>query len=377
MIFHSSGSFAEILVLPRGAGRSTPMMAFDQSTFPCRAILFLFVLVGIPSAARASNLDDSARELARKIAALLPAGQNIASEVRNASSLQASDVARIEQAFKVELQERGVGLSATGDKATVVLITLSENFRELVWTGEIRQGDATRVVMLVVDRSAENPALPGTMPVTIRADKFWEGPERIIDAGVISNGNGQSWLVLLLPNGLMIQDRKSGSTGMMEIARGPYASRAPMGKLDFARNGDSVGFALASKVCTLDLKSLRLSECLPDRQDNGPASARYPLMLDLAPAGPAPPGKGMELVVADVCGGTVQFLAAGSGDYTEKDSLQLFQMDARGPIARSSELGFPGPIVEMHSSLTEPRIVVRNLATGNYEAYSLTFLCAQ
>jgi hypothetical protein len=182
---------------------------------------------------------------------------------------------------------------------------------------------------------------------------------------------------LLLPNGLQIQDRKSGSIGMMEILPGQSANRAPIGKLDFARNGDSVGFALG-KVCILDLKSRRLTECLStDGQSDRPFTGRYPLMLDLAPAGPAPPGKGLELNVADVCGGAVQFLAAGSGDYTEKDSLQLFQMDVRGPVARSSELGFPGPIVEMHSSLTDPRIIVRNLTTGNYEAYSVTFLCAQ
>ena len=98
-----------------------------------------------------------------------------------------------------------------------MVVTLSENFKNLVWTGEIRQGDASQVVLIAADRSSENRAVSNAMPVTIRSEKFWEGPERILDAGEVSNGAGKSWLVLLLPDGLRIQDQQTGSASTLEI----------------------------------------------------------------------------------------------------------------------------------------------------------------
>jgi hypothetical protein len=100
-------------------------------------------------------------------------------------------------------------------------------------------------------------------------------------------------------------------------------------------------------------------------------------MIDGAPAGPPPPGKGIELALNTKCGALQQFLATGAGDYTHTDSLQLFQTEPSGPVAISAELNFPGPILDLHSSLESPRAIVRNLKTGNYEAYRLSFSCAQ
>ena len=61
----------------REAKRSTTMMAADRSTHSCRALLFLFVLIGIPIAARSSTLEDTAKELAQKIAAALPVAEKM------------------------------------------------------------------------------------------------------------------------------------------------------------------------------------------------------------------------------------------------------------------------------------------------------------
>ena len=68
------------------------------------------------------------------------------------------------------------------------------------------------------------------------------------------------------------------------------------------------------------------------------------------------------------CGGA---LAAGSGDYTQTDSLQAFSVKPAG-IAISNKLDFPGPILALRGGLGESRVIVRNLKTGNYEAYSIS-----
>ena len=381
MISLSLGHRAEFLLMFREATRSTPMTAADRSTRSFRAILFLFVLIGIPSAVRSATLDDSARELARKIAAALPVLENVSCEIRNVSSLLPDEVFRIDHAVRAELQERGVRVSAGNGAAVSVVVTLSENFENLVWTGEIRRGDISQVVLIAIKRSAENRAISSKMPVTIRSEKLWEGPERILDSGEVSDGIGKSWLVLLLRNGVRIQDGRTGSANTIELTPNQSASRDPEGFLKVWRTGGTVGFFFSTQVCTVNLETLDLIGCSPTQGSNGGVIiGMVPIVGDAAPPGPPQPGKGAEVIMTSVCGGSRQFLAAGDGDYTKTDSLQVFQMEPGGAVAVSAELNFPGPITALHAGITvqdAPSAVVRNLTPGNYEAYRLSFICGQ
>ena len=353
------------------------MMAADRFTSSCRAILFLFVSIGIPSAVHSVTLEDSAKELAREIAGALPAGENVSCEIRNVSSLQPGEVARIEQTLKAELQERGIRLTSGGAAITVV-VTLSENVKNLIWAGEIHQGDASQVVLIAVERLPENRAFSNAMSVTIRSEKFWEGPERILDAGEVSNGAGKTWLVLLLPDGLRIQDKQAGTASTIEVTSMQSASRDPWGNLNFEPVGNTIAFFLAPRVCTVNLETPNLDGCLPkEGSAAGPPASRFPVMFDIAPPGPPPPGKGTIVEMKSVCGGASQFLAASARDYTQTDSLQVFQTESTGAVAVSTDLDFPGPITALHGVSDTPRAVVRNLTTGNYEAYRLSFSCGQ
>jgi hypothetical protein len=353
------------------------MMSADRSTRSRLAILILFVLLAIPGAARCAILEESARDLARKIAAALPARENVTVEIRNSSSLASDEALRIDAALKTELQERGI-LLATGGAADSVTVTLSETLTNLIWTAEIRQGDTSHVVFLTVDRPSRNSGLPGPMPVTIHSEKFWEGPERILDAGEISDGAGKIWLVLLLPGGLRIEDRQSGTAKTIEIASNQSTNRDPWGNLGFAKIGDKIGFALSQRICTVDLETQNLESCLStDGSTSAPPGSRYPVMIDVSPSGAPQPGKGTEIVMESVCGGASQFLATGARDYTQTDTLQAFETKSSGAKAISAEMEFPGPIMALHAVSETPRAVVRNLSTGNYEAYRLSFSCPQ
>ena len=377
MISRSPGRRAEFFFMFREAGRSTPMMAADRSTRSCRAILFLFVLIGLPAVAGSATLEDSAKELARKIAAALPAGENVSCEIRNISSLKSGEADRIEQTVKAELQERGVRLTSSG-AAISVMVTLSENFRNLVWTGEIHQTDTSHVILVSVERSSENRGFSSAMPVTIRSEKFWEGPERILDAGEISDGAGKSWLVLLLPGGPLIQDRTTGLESTIELTSNQSASRDPWGNLDFQPVGSVIVFFLSPRVCSVNLETHNLDVCLPaEGSARGPLDSRFSVMFDVAPSGPPPPGKGTAVEMKSACGGAGRFLATGARDYTQTDSVQVFQTGPGGAVAVSTELGFPGPVTALHAVSGSLRAVVRNLATGNYEAYRLSISCGQ
>jgi hypothetical protein len=377
MISCSPGRRAKFVLVIREARSSTPMMAADRFTSSCRAILFLFVSIGIPSAVHSATLEDSAKELAREIAGALPAGENVSCEIRNVSSLQPGEVARIEQTLKAELQERGSRL-ASGGAAITVLVTLSENFENLVWTGEIHHGDASHVVVISVDRFSENRAFATGMPVTIRSEKFWEGSEHILDAGEISDGVGKSWRVLLLPGGVLIQDRPTGLEFTVKIESNQSTSRDPWGNLGLGQTGNTVALFLSPRFCNVNLETRSLAECEPTEGSAAvPPSSRFPVMFDVSPAGPPPPGKGTVIEMKSVCGGAGQFLATGGRDYTQTDSLQVFQTGSSGAVAVSAELDLPGPIMALHGAADSPRAVVRNLTTGNYEAYHLSFSCGQ
>ncbi len=373
MISGSLGRRVELFFVCREARRSTPMMAAARSIRSCRSILFLIVILGTPMAAHSDTLEDSAKELARKIAAALPVRENVSCEIRNISSLQTDEAARVEQTLKAELQDRGVQLSASSVATINVVVTLSENFENFVWTGEIRQGNSTQVVLIAAKRSLENHSFSTAMPVMIRSEKFWEGPEHILDAGQVAGIGGQPWLVLLQPDRLQILE----PTGRLEINFPPATSRDPVGKLGFGPDGKTIMFSLPSRTCSADLDTQSLIACLPvDGTSQAPASSNS-LSIDLAPGGAAPRGKGIELVIESACGGANQFLATGGRDYTETDSLQVFRMESGGPVAVSTELDFPGPILDLHSDSVAPRAVVRNIKTGNYEAYQLSFSCGQ
>jgi hypothetical protein len=358
----------------RGQAQHT-MMVSDRTIRSRRTVLFIIAWLAIPSVVRAASLEDAAKELARKISTALPTRDNVSCEFRNVSSLRPGEAARIEQAFEAELQERGVRLAASG-APVAVLVTLSENFKNLIWTGEIRQGEVSHVVLIAVERSPENRDFPSAMPVTIRSEKFWEGPERILDAGEISDGAAKSWIVLLLRDGLRIQNQLTGSATTIDIASNQSTNRDPWGNLDFEPSGKTIRFFLSPRVCTVNLETAGLDVCSSAEGLTGPPVPNgFPVMFDIAPAGPPPPGKGTVIEISSVCGGASQFLATGARDYTRTDSLQAFKKDTSGAVAISAELDFPGPIVALHALSGMPRAVVWNLITGNYEAYRLFISC--
>jgi hypothetical protein len=353
--------------------RSIPlMMAADRFKLSFHAILLLFVLMGVPRAAQSAALEDSAKELARKVAAALPAGANISCEIRNLSSLKPEEAARIEQAVEAALQARGFSLTS-GSAAITVVVTLSENFENLVWTAEIHEGEISQAVLVTAERVPEQRGFSNSMPVTIRSEIFWEGAEHILDVVEVAGIGEQRWLVLLLPDRLQIQE----PTGRIEINFPAADVRDPLGKLDVGQNAHTIVFSLPSRVCTADLGLRRLVACHPDDGATAAPSTSSPVLTDLAPEGPPFPGKGIELVIGSVCSGSNQFLATGGGDYTQTDSLQVFQTQPSGAVAVSAELDFPGPIMALHVGSDTPRAIVRNLATGNYEAYRLSFSCGQ
>jgi hypothetical protein len=366
----------EAHVAPRDCGRITPMMFVHRSTVLVRPILLLLVSLSLPAWTRSATLEDSAKEFAGKIASAISAQGargNISFELRNTSSLRPDEAARIDLAIRADLEERGMHVSPSSDSETKMAITLAQNWRDLVWTANVRVADTTETVVLSIPRTMAD-SLANPSRATLHSEKFWEGAEHVLDVVRGEGPGGQIITALLLPDKLVVQE----STGRLEIPFSATPARDPIGKLGSVGVGSATWFAVPPGLCKVDLDTPRgAPECLAKEEQDRPMEGRYPLMIDGAPAGPLPAGKGTELVIVPVCGGVSQFLATSDRDDTQTDTVQLFGMESGGPVAISGELNFPGPVLALHSAPDAPRAIARNLSTGNYEAYRLAISCAQ
>ena len=219
-------------------------------------------------------------------------------------------------------------------------------------------------MVLGVTRGSENQPVSNSMHVIVRSEKVWEGPDRILDALEYSDQSGGSWFVLLMPATLKVQDLRTGSSAQLDIATDIFNSRDPWGELVSLPSGEFF-FGNGYVTCQAILQAPRLAECQTRRGDIG--------ITDL----PSSPGKRMELVLPPDCGSPYRLLATRAGDYTQSDTVQVFHGEPNAPVPVSAELGFPGPILALHSDFGHPRAIVRNLTTGNYEAYRLAILCGE
>jgi hypothetical protein len=367
MISRSVGQRVGSSFLQRVAKRGTPMMGIDRSNLSYRTFLILFVLLGSPMAARSGTLEDFARELARKIEPILPERVGGSCEVRNSSTLRPEEVARVEQALMVELQNRGTCTSVNGGASAGVVVTLSENVKEFVWIAELHQGDESRVVLLAVLRSALSPKSAEPPPATLRSERFWEGPERILDAATMVTPDGDQVLALLFPDRLIVRSATKKTENKIEIPLLTTKAKLRETPGIMTQSADRlVHIEHERRGCTVSLETNSLIEC-QDYQGG-----------DAASIGPAFKG-GLAVPVLTKCTQGPGWFVTGTGDDTQPDSVQIMESRTPDPIVVSNQLDFPGPIVDLHYDSNDPsaRAIVRNLHTGNYEAYHLSISCGQ
>jgi len=375
MIFLSKGQSAASPFVFRDAGRVTSIMGIHRSTLSRHSILFLFVLLGAPVAARCDALEDSARELARKIVAGLPARDitlltpryDVAVEINNSSSLVQEETDRIGQTLKSEFQLRGVVLPSGGEIHANVLITLSENFEKYVWTAEILHGDKNQIEIVTCSRPIENRLVSSTIRMTLHGEKFWEEPNRILDVNFDFLSNLEQRLILLLPDGLIITKPEKGAIlKKIEFPNPEKTEREPVG--DLSQLGNNAESVSNGRVCTVVLDTGTLVRC---EKTKGPYDVLGETVLP-----PDKPRYGDQVKkLPSYCGLNDPFIASGMGDYTQPDTAEVFEN--KSPV--SNELNFPGPILKFSQGQDTQFVtaIVHNLKDGNYELYRISIFCTQ
>ena len=389
-----------------------------------RAAWAALLLWAAPLANAAENLDGAVRELAARTALLAGAGTPVSITCRNASSLDSADVARVRPLFEKLLQQAG-GHAGQGAAAVDVSLTTSENATDYLLVEEARKGDERTVWIASWKRAAAGQ--PPVAGLGLEKKLVWEQEEQILDLAI----SGDAMLVLA-PSRITLLTRREDRWEPRQTARlvppGPWP-RDLRGRL--RANPPRFQVFLPGLVCqgamapelSVDCRSgdqpwmldsgsraLLAASFAPGRNyfdgrvetQTGAARSAPPFfsaaavedrastywLLTLADGHAelfdnnfnalAPmPSLGSDVAGIDGrCGAATQVLATRAGDGNEPDAIQSWAIADRtaGPV--TAPILFPGPVTALWTAGADSAVaVVRNLASGRYEAYVVTLAC--
>jgi hypothetical protein len=396
------------------------------------------LLFFIPPAATAATADEdansAARELARKTVALAGKGETLLVIWRNVSSLGPAEWNQARAAFEAALKESGGRLSdaaGTPPAPFEARLTLSENRTQYLLVEELRKGDDRQVWIASWKRTGP---LSLTAPaITLEKNLVWEQDEPMLDVAFPAGA-----MLVLSPSRLTLYTRQAAQwTAKHSVPLAPARPwpRDLRGRLRL--NSATVQAYLPGMLCggTVDAaldpglsltcrpseeawvlesgsRALLLGAFAPARNyfdgrvtsQSGQRKTIAPFysaaaveeqgrtlwllaMVDgrtqmfdatLDPLGALSAAWGSDLAGAGArCGGGSQVLATRPGDGTVLDAVQAFAIVDRAPAALTAPAEFPGPVVALWSSGGAAAMaIVRNLATGKYESYTLTISCS-
>ncbi len=180
---------------------------------------FLLATVVLPSFLCASNLGDTARQLAHKIAAAAGPGA-FALDVTNRSSLDDKSVREVRSALEAQLHVEGVHATKAEQAMGTIEVVLSESLREYVWTAEIAIGsDEKKVAMVSLARSPTGTPFAAAMPIALKATLLFAQEQPILDVSLVEMPGGSRLIVL--DDGKVAIYRHQGAT-----PAGPNPARA-------------------------------------------------------------------------------------------------------------------------------------------------------
>ena len=319
-------------------------------------------------------------ELADKVATAVPSG-GVDLVVNNMSSLDADHVAAIAEALKAKLTDRHIRLVDAPQAEISLQVTLSEGAGGYLLVAQIQRGADEQTAIYPVPKVAA-ATKPGD-GVTLEADLIWQGPTAILDfATVPIPGVEDPELVTLEAGRIVFYTRAGGEWQLHQaVTILPLRPRvrAPRGYIDLSK-GTANGIAKVPGVdCGGDFgnpSTIRCSFVIYKLlgSDDSPKSQLADFTVESA-------GISLE------CGGRHVVLGTGTGDWTQTDTIQAYEIQAyetgapgaNTPIVSGTPLEVPGPVVSLRASETggAARAVVHNLRTDAYEAYVITATCGR
>ena len=398
---------------------------------------FLLATVLLPPSLCASELGDTARQLAHKIAAASGPGA-FALEISNRSSLDEKSVREVRGGLEAALDAEGVHTTKAEQAMGTVKVVLSESLREYVWTAEIAIGsDEKKVALVWLPRLATGAPFAPTLPIVLKATRMFAQEQPVLDVALVEVVGG--YRPIVLGDGVVSIYRQQGvnlgGRWELEVSFPITHSRAfprdLRGRL-LLRRDHLFDVYLPGTFCrTVSSAAVPLTIACNDTDDpwpltsydDGPrgffAASRNFFTGALSPgigkianvpsfytAGEFPRagyklwtfaavdgslhlvdgltdqkvrgGKwGSDLAaVHSGCGSGTQLLVSQAGT-PERDSLRAFEIPDRDPVAVSSAFEFDGEIVALwpETAGNSATAIVKRKDSGWYEAYRVSVSC--
>lgn len=342
---------------------------------PLAIFLGSFLLVAIAPSAHARQ-ENEVRELVNRLAAISPPPAKIDLTVNNLSSLGADDVGAITMQLKSELTARRFRMSAAETADADLTVTLSEGADGYLLVGEIREGANEQVAIFPLLAGTKNPRTTGG--VALSSQLLWSQAGEILDFALAppASGGGNTEMIVLEPRRIVFYTRPQGQWQVDQAIIIPPARpwlRAARGQIDISRGLAAGSAGLPGIECKGDFGRPQTIECgfvSQETQTWIQGDASVPKTLDLG---------GDVAGVSLNCDGHPVALGTGKEDWTHADSIQAYELGDGGAAASGNAAEFGGPVTSLWATgeAGAARAVVRDLKTGNYEAYVVTATCSR
>lgn len=386
--------------------------------------------------------NDAVARLANRIGNLAEPQKTISLTVKNISSLADGEVAGISQALKTELARLGFRLNGESSTDTQVIVTLSEGAEGYVWVGEVGRGSTEATPIVSVQKPEAGGASTAKPMVTLQRKIIYAQETRFTDFSVSDvTSDGVVRMLVLEPARLFSYHLISGrwqKAMMKTLHPNLFPPRDPRGVISGVAQNFSVylpGESCLSSVSS-DEGDLNCASELPTTPEMewpieaggtqtgdaafqanrnyfdglltmyGRIETHLPafftaaalstqddehwILAELdgkarlydASAKPSATFSGWGDDIATVvtgCAGEWQVLVTGTGDWTQPDRIQTYEIRDQQATKVGHPLDFPGPILALWPSndMRSARVVSRNLQTGMYEASVVSVTCGK
>jgi hypothetical protein len=397
------------LSLPRPRGRAILCQLL-------RYLLF-FAFAFMPRSAHADSLEESVRQLARRVWVSIRA-TTVGCEFRNLSSMPSAEFASLSTAFQEELQRRGVKIQT--EAAVGLVVSVTQNTTEYLGVVQILRKENAETIMdtlgLLKGPAAPEPAFS----LALHRELLFSQDDPILDvvldrdtkhAYVLGTQEissyewrGEQWVPTGSEHLPTHQPAERGGRGLFAMGIDSQAVYLP-GELCRISFVDRKGWSCEKTADHMPVRTVS-PEALAGKKSGAWSSAaqfetegKTKIMVTgqdgiarLYEDGAEPVAVfsnwGSELAsVYSGCGSGWQLLVTGKGDWTKADEIQAIDIKDRRARSVSVSMEFPGPIVALHTPATRTAdnaaanamavAVDRNLETGRYEAYQLSITCSK
>lgn len=391
-----------------------------------------------PASALPANWTDAVQTLASRIVALTDESKPASLEATNISSLNATEVTEISAALQAELSQR-LHLVPASDAQARIVVTLSQGEPGYVWVAQVDGTGSQKIAMISIP-SEGNPPVRGEQAVmSLQRKIVWSQREPFLDfAAPDAPASGVPQAIVLETARIVSYESRGGQwTPSATIALHPAAILPRDARGMIRQSAGELEALLPGEACSGTSASVLSLSCTPYPSTNpemnwplaaagagranatfranrnffdglnpagGQAGEKWPAFYTAADIG----GQGEpRWVLAELdgksrlyggstkaaavfsgwgddiaaiqsgCRAEPEILATGTGDGTQPDHIQIYEIRNRQAIAAGQPLDFPGPIFALWPStdLKSARVVSQNLQTGMYEASIVTVSC--